>query len=69
MVKRPIKTDEKLLVMAEEYPKPWLNFAMLTMLKYLRTVKQQSINCIDFEAHFGWTAITMWHNLLRPPSN
>ena len=68
MVKRLIKTEEKLLVMAEENPKPGLNFAMLTILKYLRTVEQQSINCTEFEAHFVWTANTL-HNLLRPPSN
>ena len=40
--------------------------AMLKMMKCIRNVEQQSINCTPFKAHFGRTANTMWHNLVKP---
>ena len=53
LVERLIRTiKEKLLVMAQKQPKPSLETALLKIIKNLRTVTQQSLNCSPFEAHF-----------------
>ena len=33
------------------------------------TVAQQSLNCSPFEAHFGRSQNTIWHNLVKTPSS
>ena len=54
LVERLIRTiKERLLVMAQENPKPSLEIALLKIIKRLRTVTKQSLNCSPFEAHFG----------------
>ena len=70
LVERLIRTfKERLLVMAQEYPKPSLESALLKLIKCLRTVTQQSLNCSPFEAHFGRSPNTIWHNLFKSPSS
>ena len=70
LVERLIRTiKERLLVMAQERPKPLLEFALLKIIKCLRTVTQQSLNCSPFEAHFGRSPNTIWHNLVKSPSS
>ena len=55
-------------MMAQENPKLSLKNIMPKILKCIRTVKQQSINCTPFKAPFVATANTMWHNLVKHPS-
>ena len=51
LVERLIRTiKERLLVMAQERPKPSLESAYMEIIKCLRTVTQQSLNCSPFEA-------------------
>ena len=70
LVERLIRTiKERLLVMAQERPKPSLESALLMIIKCLRTVTQQSLNCSPFEAHFGRSPNTIWHNLVKSPSS
>ena len=70
LVERLIRTiKERLLVMAQERPKPSLEPALLNIIKCLRTVTQQSLNCSLFEAHFGRSPNTIWHNLVKSPSS
>ena len=70
LVERLIKTiKERLLVMAQERPKPSLESALLKIIKCLRTVTQQSLNCSPFEAHLGRSPNTIWHNLVKSPSS
>ena len=70
LVERLIRTiKERLLVMAQERPKPSLESALLKIIKFLRTVTQQSLNCSPFEAHFGRSPNTIWHNLVKSPSS
>ena len=70
LVERLIRTiKERLLVMAQERPKPSLESALLKIIKCLRTVTQQSLNCSPFEAHFGRSPNTIWHNLVKSPSS
>ena len=70
LVERLIRTiKERLLVMAQEYPKPSLESALLKIIKCLRTVTQQSLNCSPFEAHFGRSPNAIWHNLVKSPSS
>ena len=70
LVERLIRTiKERLLVMAQERPKPSLESALLKIIKCLRTVTQQSLNCSPFEAHFGRSPNTIWHNLAKSPSS
>ena len=69
-VDRLIRTiKERLLVMAQEHPKPSLESALVKIIKCLRTVTQQSLNCSPFEAHFGRSPNTIWHNLIKSPSS
>ena len=46
-------------------------FAMksLKIIKCLRTVTQESLNCSPFEAHFGRSPNTIWLNLVKSPSS
>ena len=54
LVERLIRTiKERLMVMAQESPKPSLEIALSKIIKCSRTVTQQSPNCSPFEAHFG----------------
>ena len=70
LVERLIRTiQERLLVMAQERPKPSLESALLKIIKCLRTVTQQSLNCSPFEAHFGRSPNTIWNNLVKSPSS
>ena len=70
LVERLIRTiKERLLVMAQERPKPSLESALLKIIKCLRTVTQQSLNCSPFEAHFGRYPNTIWNNLVKSPSS
>ena len=70
LVERLIITiKERLLVMAQERPKPSLESALLKIKKCLRTVTQQSLNCSPFEAHFGRSPNTIWHNLVKSLSS
>ena len=70
LVELLIRTIKKrLLVMAQERPKPSLESALLKIIKCLRTVTQQSLNCSPFEAHFGRSPNTIWHNLIKSPSS
>ena len=70
LVERLIRTiKERLLVMAQERPKLSLESALLKIIKCLRTVTQQSLNCSPFEAHFGRSPNTIWHNLVKSPSS
>ena len=55
--------------MAQKRPKPSLESALLKIIKCLRTVTQQSLNCTPFEAHFGRSPNTIWHNLVKSPSS
>ena len=55
--------------MAQERPKPSLESALMKIIKCLRTVTQQSLNCSPFEAHFGRSPNTIWHNLVKSPSS
>ena len=69
LVERLIRTiKERLLVMVQEYPKPSLESALIKIIKCLRTVTQQSLNCSPFEAQLGRSPNTIWHNLVRIPS-
>ena len=70
LVERLITTiKERLLLMAQEHPKPSLESAFLKIIKCLRTVTQHSINFSPFEAHFGRSPNTIWHNLVKSPSS
>ena len=70
LVERLIRTiKERLLVMRQEHPKPSLESALLKIIKCLRTVKQQSLNCSPIVAHFGRSPNTIWHNLVKSPSS
>ena len=70
LVERLIRTiKERLLVMAQERLKPSLESALLKIIKCLRTVTEQSLNCSPFEAHFGRSPNTIWHNLVKSPSS
>ena len=70
LVERLIRTiKERLLVMAQEHPKPSIETALLKVIKCLRTLTQQSLNCSPFEAHFGRTTNIIWHNLVKSPSS
>ena len=70
IVERSIRTIKKrLLVMAQERPKPSLESALLKIIRCLRTVTQQSLNCSPFEAHFGRFPNTTWHNLVKSSSS
>ena len=70
LVERLIRTiKERLLVMAQEHPKPSLESALLKIIKFLITVTQQSLNSSPFEAHFGRSPNTIWHNLVKSPSS
>ena len=70
LVERLIRTiKERLLVMAQEHPKPSLESALLKIIKCPRTVTQQSLNSSPFEAHFGRSPKTIWHNLVKSPSS
>ena len=70
LIERSIRTIMvRLLVMAQERPKPSLEPALLKIKKCLRTVTQQSLNCSPIEAHFGRTPNTIWHNLVKSPSS
>ena len=70
LVERLIRIDkERLMVMAQENLKPSLVIALLKIIKCLRTVTQQSLNCSPFEAHFGKSPNTIWHNLVKLPSS
>ena len=70
LVERLIRTiKERLLVIAQEHPKPSLEPALLKIIKCLRTVTQQSLNCSPFEAHFGRSPYTIRHNLVKSPSS
>ena len=70
LVERLIRTiKERLLVTAQEYLKPSLESALLNIIKCQRTVTQQSLNCSPFEAHFGRSPNTIWHNLVKTPSS
>ena len=62
-------TKERLLVMAQDYPKASLESALLKIIKCLRRVTQQSLFCSPFEAHFGRSPNTIWHNLDKIPSS
>ena len=64
-----ITIKERLLVMTQEHPKPLLESALLKIIKCLRTVTQQSLNCSPFEAHFGRSPNTIWHILVISPSS
>ena len=55
--------------MAKEKPKPSLEIALLKITKCLRTVIQESLNCSPFEAYFGRSPNTIWHNLVKFPSS
>ena len=70
LVERLIRTIKgRLLAMAQEYPKPSLESALLKIINCLRTVTQQSLNCSNFEAHFVRSPNTIWHNLVKLPSS
>ena len=70
LVERLIRTiKERLLVMVQERPKPSLESALLKIIKCLRTVTQQSLNCSPFEAHVVKSSNTIWHNLVKSPSS
>ena len=70
LVERLIRTiKERLLVMTQERPNSSLESALLKIIKCLRTVTQQSLNCSPFEAHFGRSPKTIWHNLVKSPSS
>ena len=70
LVERSIRTiKERLLVRAQEHPKPSLESALLKNIKCLRTVTQQPLNCSPFEAHFGRSPNTICHNLVKSPSS
>ena len=70
LVERLIRTiKERFLVMAQKRPKPSLETALLKIIKCLRTVTQQSLNCSPFEAHFGRSPNTIWHNFVKSPSS
>ena len=60
---------ERLLVMAQERPKPSLESALLKIINCLRTVTQQSLKCSPFEALFRRSPNTIWHNLVKSPSS
>ena len=70
LVEHLIRTiKERLLIMAQERPKPSLESALLKIIKCLRTVTQQSLNCSTFEAHFVRSPNTIWHSLVKSPSS
>ena len=70
LVERLIRTiKERLMVMAQENRKPPPEIALLKIIKCLRRVTQQSLNCSPFEAHFGRSPNTIWHNLVKLPSS
>ena len=70
LVQRLIRTiRERLLVMAQEYQKPSVEPALLKIIKCLRTITEQSLNCSPFEAHFGRSPKTIWHILVKSPSS
>ena len=57
------------MVMAQENLKPSLVIALRKIIKCLRTVTQQSLNYSLFEALFGRSPNTIWHNLVKLPSS
>ena len=70
LVERLVTTiKERLFVMAQENPKPSSEIALLKIIKCLKTVRQQSLNCSPFEAHFGRSPNTIWHFLVKLPSS
>ena len=70
LVERLVKTSrERLMVMAQENPEPSIEVALIKIIKCLRTVTQQSLNCFPFEAHTGRSPNTIWHNSVKLPSS
>ena len=70
LVERLIRAiKERLLVIAQDHPKPSLESASLKIIKCQRAVTKQSLNCSPFEAHFGRSLNTIWHNLVKSPSS
>ena len=70
LVEQLIRTiKQQLLVMAQENPKPSLEIALLKIIKCLRTVTQQSLNCSPFEAYIGRSPNTIWYKLVKLASS